>query len=322
MRPRTQHERAGAAARRPRPTSWVLMTSVAPRECASRRTVAEEVAGVEVEAGEGLVEEQQLRFVQEHARQRAALQEAARQRAHRSMRPAAPAPSRSTSVVDARLRVGDAEEARVEAQVLARAEIGIEPALVAEHGDAAAHGRALRGGVESEDAHACPRSDAAGSRRRAARSSCRRRWGRAGRPAAPRSTRPGRRSSRASVRPKRLLRCSTSSAARHGSGGSQRTREKSARLRRVFDVVADHDRAHAFVELVARFEREAGGRDRLGEHDAHRPPGRMTAQPRGRNLRVPLTLIGTIGRPVRRARLTPPFLNSWILPSRLRVPSA
>src|SRR5512144_3040656 len=68
--------------------------------------------------------------------------------------------------------------------------------------------------------------------------------------------------SRARVLPKRLLRCSTSSAA-----GMR------WRLLQVLDEVADHHRPHPLVQLVARLEGNPRGGDRRSQHHAY-PPAR------------------------------------------------
>ncbi len=104
-----------------------------------------------VEVGVRLVQQQQLRIVEHGARDRHALDHAARERSQRLV---------GTRVHRHRLEqlvhalVLDAVQTRVEAQVLARGQLAVEQRLMAEQADARAHRPRLARQARAEHAHA------------------------------------------------------------------------------------------------------------------------------------------------------------------------
>ena len=100
----------------------------------------EPLDGVGVEPAERLVEQQQVRLVEERAREGQALAHAARVRAHG---PAAGAvePGPREQPCDPRGRLGDAEELRIECQVLCPTQVRVAGYLVAGIADPAAKRR-------------------------------------------------------------------------------------------------------------------------------------------------------------------------------------
>src|ERR1041385_3107776 len=98
-----------------------------------RQQSTERLRGAAVESGERLVEQQHLRIVHEGPRDRRALHEAARQRAHRTIGVIGEAES-SKQVV----RYGDVVERRPERQVLAHRQLTVELRLVTDPADGAA----------------------------------------------------------------------------------------------------------------------------------------------------------------------------------------
>ena len=81
--------------------------------------------------------------------------------------------------------LGDAVQARVEAQVLARRQVAVQQRLVREQADASAHRPLALGQRLAEHDAPRRRAGAAASRARAAASTCRRRWGRTRRASRP-----------------------------------------------------------------------------------------------------------------------------------------
>ena len=157
--------------RAPPSTSCVTSTRVRPERPADQRL--EQLGRGGVEAGARLVEQQQRRVVQHRPRGGEALHHAARELAHRLVGAALHAHAASSSSTRARRH---AVQARVEAQVLAPAELAVEQRLVAQVADRPRAASSARPAARRRARARCRRAGAAGRRAPAAAWSCRRRW--------------------------------------------------------------------------------------------------------------------------------------------------
>lgn len=103
----------------------------------------------EVQPRVGLVEKEQLGLVQKGTRKGAALQLAARERAHRPVRP-----TEKTHLLQEGsypfADVVEPEQARIECEILGWTQVGVKEALVTDETDPPARRRAPLGGVEPE----------------------------------------------------------------------------------------------------------------------------------------------------------------------------
>ena len=179
-RPPARRSRAAAPGRRRAGPLGVVGDDDAGAAAAGADQAARQLAALGVEVGVGLVEQQQLRLVQDAAADRQPLAHPGRELGD-ALVGAALHPDRLEQLVDPRLRAPPSSpvQAGVEAQVLAAAEVAVEQRLVAEVADPPAQLPGLARAARSRARAPRRRSAAAASPGSAAASSCRRRWGRA-----------------------------------------------------------------------------------------------------------------------------------------------
>ena len=191
-RRRARRGRAPARGRRPasaRSASWVTRTRVRPGRGADQRPG--QPAPLEVEVGVGLVEQQELRLVQDGTADRQPLAHPGRERVDPVRRRGAPSRPRSSSD-SIRCSASPAPSPCSRAwkrEVLAAAEVAVEEGIVAEIADPAAQLPGLGGKLAAEDARLAGARTQQAWRAPAAGSSSRRRWGRARRASRPRRAR-------------------------------------------------------------------------------------------------------------------------------------
>ena len=181
--PRSPSARSASA--RPPAGSCEVTTRVRPLAAPDERL--DERGGGRVEVGARLVEQEQLGVVQDRAGHRQPLDHPARERVDGVVGAAAQADG-VQELADA--RGGDVVQARVEAQVLARAEVAVEQRVVPEQPDAPAHRPALARERRGRGRAPSRRAGAAAWPGRAAASTCPPRWARRRR-ASPRPAGPG-----------------------------------------------------------------------------------------------------------------------------------